>query len=213
VDTPRKETVERVLSMWVRMLSPFVPFVAEELWSHLGKSRPSLVSEASWPKDNELKINEKAETVEWLLSNIVEDARNLLRILPVSKKRLYVYTPSQEKADRFTFTVSEKTKGKEFAAILKELSGRYPKESTKILADEMGRIFKLVNAFGKETVEKVMRAGLPDEHKLYSGEKDYLKRELGLNEVSVFSQDSRDLYDPKKRASGAMPAKPGLYLE
>jgi leucyl-tRNA synthetase len=218
VDVPRDETIKTVLSIWARLLFPFIPFTAEEMWQEMGyTSSSSLVSQSSWPKGNELKIDEGAEVVEWLLENILDDARSLLKILPISKGRLYVYTAPKEKQAIFRCVISQRLEGKEFSTILEHLAKQNPSSSMKTLADETRRIVKVATSFGEEKLRLIIKNGLPDEFELYSKERGYIKRELGLKEVIVYSADSTSskqvVYDPKNRAKNAMPAKPALYLE
>ncbi len=86
------ETRKRAL----KLLVPFCPHIAEEIWEHLRVSRKSevgsrkcdFVSLADWPKVDEPKIQEKREDSD-LNGKIVEDVKNILA--KVDGGKVYVY--------------------------------------------------------------------------------------------------------------------------
>jgi hypothetical protein len=51
-----------------------------------------------------------------------------------------------------------------------------------------------------------------DEFSILSAASAFLSSELGI-EVKVFKADQKDIYDPAKKANGALPFKPAFYLE
>ena len=79
---------------------------------------------------------------------------------------------------------------------------------------------KVVAEFAKKTAVDVMRVGADarrpltalDETALLQSAKDFLTSELGL-EVSVYSADDQDKYDPQDKARVAVPGRPGIFLE
>ncbi|MBU1136722.1 MAG: leucine--tRNA ligase [Nanoarchaeota archaeon] len=61
----------------IKLISPFCPHIAEELWHNLGNK--SFISLEKWPKAG--KINEKLLAQEKQIDNLIEDINNILRIL------------------------------------------------------------------------------------------------------------------------------------
>ncbi len=51
-----------------------------------------------------------------------------------------------------------------------------------------------------------------DEFGILSRASGFISSELGL-EVRVFKTGEKDIYDPAKKANGALPFKPAFYLE
>jgi leucyl-tRNA synthetase len=84
------KTAKTVLETWLKLLAPFAPHVAEELWQKLGKK--GFIAEADWPKVDEKKIDAKAEQAEAAMSKLSDDIRNILRIVnKPSIKAIYLY--------------------------------------------------------------------------------------------------------------------------
>lgn len=70
-----KEDIENLL----KIISPFCPHIAEELWDHIGNK--TFISLASWPKADESKINEKIDLAEKVIDKTINDIQNVLRIV------------------------------------------------------------------------------------------------------------------------------------
>ena len=104
----------------IKLLSPFAPHIAEELWEKIGNKE--FISNAEWPKCDEKKINEKFEKEEKAVDCLIDDINNVLRIIKEKQKsaeKLFVYALPNEKEIFFHFaeTIERKTglKAKIFA--------------------------------------------------------------------------------------------------
>lgn len=83
---------------YLKLLSPFAPHIAEELWSkNLGKG---FVSSASWPIADESKINEAIDKAEELVEKTIADVQNVLKIIKEKSgkesKHVYLYAIPSE---------------------------------------------------------------------------------------------------------------------
>jgi len=67
-----------ILEPWVKMLSPIVPHLAEELWSKLDKN--NFLSLESWPEPDQSKINLQAEAAEETIYNTLADINQVLKL-------------------------------------------------------------------------------------------------------------------------------------
>ncbi len=70
-----KKTAEKFL----KMLHIYCPFVTEELWHKLGNN--SFISLGDWPECDEKKINMELEKEEQQIEKLIDDVRNILKIL------------------------------------------------------------------------------------------------------------------------------------
>ena len=106
----RKETNQRLLNEFIeiqtKVLSPFCPFVSEEIWHALGKR--DFVCASEWPKFDEKLIDQEAE----MIARITDTARK--DIIEIKK------LTNIEKASKITLFVAEKWKY-EFIKILREI--------------------------------------------------------------------------------------------
>jgi len=89
-----EEISKKDLESSLKLLSPFCPHIAEELWSKIGGK--GFISLAKWPEFDEAKINEKFDKEDQLITKIVEDINNIATIVG-DKKNVFVYVLPQEK--------------------------------------------------------------------------------------------------------------------
>lgn len=82
----------------LKLISPFCPHIAEELWHEIGNK--TFISAEKWPVCDEKKINPELERQEMMSDKLVEDIKNILKIIRekgTSAKKVYVYTLPKEK--------------------------------------------------------------------------------------------------------------------
>ena len=78
------------LEIFLKLLSPFCPFISEELWTKIG-NKP-FISKESWPVENESKINYEIERMDKVIKKTVSDILNILKILKNKNiKKVYLY--------------------------------------------------------------------------------------------------------------------------
>jgi len=83
-----KTVVNYALEVMTKFLSPYCPFVSEEMWKEMGKNR--FVSLEKWPTSDESKIEEKILKQEDAFKKICEDIRHVIE-LSNKNKNLYLY--------------------------------------------------------------------------------------------------------------------------
>ncbi|MBT4334516.1 leucine--tRNA ligase [archaeon] len=91
-----EEISKKDLESALKLLSPFCPHIAEELWSKIGGK--GFISLAKWPKVDESKIDESFEKQDLMVSKLIEDINNISKIVP-GKKKVFVYVLPNEKQD------------------------------------------------------------------------------------------------------------------
>lgn len=211
VGVPRTQVVQRVLSAWIRLLAPFLPFTAEELYR--GTGHHAFVSTAAWPTPEKSLLDPEAEVAEWAVSRLIEDVKNILRVITPRKKRLYVYVAEPAKGALFHKMVQARAEGKELISVLREVIAKQKTEAQKKrVAEAFQKMTRLVNELGEDLVGKLARTRLPDEVDIYREAKAFLQAELGLKPtISVSAQ--KGLYDPQNKSKSAQPLKPAVYIE
>jgi leucyl-tRNA synthetase len=90
----RKVLCDAVSSV-VRMISPLTPHVCEEMWSRIGKG---FVATAEWPCYDENVIDKNAMELEGILVKVVEDLKNVLKIVG-KKKNAYLYVVTDKELE------------------------------------------------------------------------------------------------------------------
>ncbi len=94
-----KNLSKQNIEFCIKLLSPFCPHVAEELWEKIGGK--GFVSSADWPKFNEKKINEKFEKEEELFEKLISDINHVSGLIQEKEdkrvKKVFVYVLPNEK--------------------------------------------------------------------------------------------------------------------
>lgn len=97
----------------LKLISPFCPHIAEELWERIGKK--GFVSLAEWPKCDESKIDEKLEEAEKINDKTISDILNVISIVKSKggkAERVYLYVLPNE-LENFNIQSIEKRVGLE----------------------------------------------------------------------------------------------------
>jgi leucyl-tRNA synthetase len=199
---PRRQTLELVFEAWIRLLAPFVPFACEEINKRMGGK--GLISTADWPSTVDFQADEGAELSELLVTSVMDDARNLLKIIKEQKKTLNLYASSDDARGYFMeLYAAQKTPGGDRGAVIK----KYSKTGIK-----PERVIKLQHELGDALLARL--ASLPDfdEFQVLLDAQEFLSGEMGV-EVRVFKAGEKDVHDPAGKAKGALPFKPAFYLE
>lgn len=198
---PRRQTLVDVFGAWVRMMSPFTPFMAEDLNRELGGK--GLVCQADWPSPEDFPADEGALLSEAVLTKVIEDARNVLKVVKGPRKRLNVYVCSDAAKDYFLEMVSARQKKENVGPVLKKYA------SLKIQPD---RVFKLVYEIGDDMISKLQSHRDFDEYASLSAASEFMAGELGV-EVVVQKAGAKGTIDPSSKSKDALPTKPGFFLE
>jgi len=89
-----KEDIETFL----KLISPFCPHIAEELWNKIGNK--SLLTLESWPVADESKINDKFDLEDKASEQIVNDIKNITKIIKEKQgkdaKKIFIYCIPKE---------------------------------------------------------------------------------------------------------------------
>ncbi len=198
---PRKQTLVDVFTAWVRLMALFTPFMAEDLNHELGGK--GLVSQADWPSLKDFPLDEEAELAETVVTKVIGDARNVLKVMKGPHSKLNVYVCSDSARSYFL----ELTVAKE----MKENVGQVVKKfaALKIQPD---RVFKLMFELGEEMLGKYTLHRGFDEFEALSGASEFMSKELGTD-VKVQKAGTKDIHDPVNKAKSALPMKPAFLLE
>ena len=89
---PCGRVVQEALSVWVRLLAPFVPHLCEEVWREIGGD--GFVSLASWPVFDAGRINVASEELERLVKAVLDDTLSILRATSLTPKKIVFYVAS-----------------------------------------------------------------------------------------------------------------------
>lgn len=205
-----KKLLNEVVSNWIKLMSPITPHLAEELWISLGEKE--FVSLASYPKYDPKTLSEKAEVGEYLLSKIVEDTNEILRVTKIKPKKIYLYTSPKWKQELFRKALELSKEDKLEMSVLMKTAMADPnlRKQGKEVSNFAG---KLVGEIKKLNENDRKRYEIQIDEKLYLEQASgFLKKEFSAD-VQILCADDKDIYDPAKKARYAVPLRPAIYIE
>jgi len=191
----------RILEDWIKILSPVIPHICEELWSKLGKV--GFVAKVSWPKAKEEEVDLKLEEAVGAVKRTIEDIRELTKLVRIgSTGRVYIYVGSEDWKYK---ALGEIMKAKE--RDLKELV-------RKVLLLPFIKDKREAVELVKKALKGRVALNIPNreyELRAFRTLSKYIEREVGLN--IVVEDALAPSYDPLGRAKLSEPGRPAIYLE
>lgn len=204
------ETVRSVLDVWVRMMAPITPHVAEELWERLGKE--GFVSVARFPEPRDSWGSPEAELEEDYLRSVSSDIVEILKVTGISPKKIVLTTAPPWKQSVMQIAVESVASGrKDMGEVIKKCmplasQGADKQEIPKFVKTVMTDLLKM----GTEQLSSYSIA--LDEQGLLENAKNFLSSEFSA-EMIVQRGDSEKIYDPSGKAKAARPRRPSIFVE
>ncbi|ASI13875.1 leucyl-tRNA synthetase [Candidatus Mancarchaeum acidiphilum] len=195
--------VSDFLSKVILMLSPVMPYNAEELWHLMGND--TFVSKQQWPEPEASLIDDSVEQLEGLLNSTIEDIANTMKLTSKMDANNGKSVKSAEiiVADDWKFKAYAKLK--EYKSMSKVINlPEFSATSKESLSKYLSSLIKSVNSLSD------LQYGSEDEYNTLNSSKDYIKSKLNnMFEVSVKKEAESD----SGRAFRASPTSPAIILE
>ncbi len=198
-----KNQLRRVLSVWVRLMAPFIPHICEEIWSEMEEG---LIASAPWPSIDDGLIDKEAELAEALLEGIQGDVEEIIRVTKATPSKIVIFTSPDWKAEMLGVALEIMQTGKLDMGLLMKAAMADPciRDHAKEAPKYAQRLARSMHTLARETLAI-------DELEILSRETDYLKRAFGCP-VEVRSADQPG-EDPMGKAKNAEPGRPAIYIE
>ena len=203
-----KKTLNSFVKTWIQLMTPITPHLAEELWH---ESEKTFVSNEEYPVFNKEKIHETEEVGEYLVSKVVDDISEILKVTKIKPKKIVIYTSPKWKQEiqRKAIKLAEKQKFS-MGLLMKQ-----------IMEDsEMKKIAKEVTQFTGKLSKEIMKLNENDKRRymIDIDEKEYLEsaknyfENIFKCEIEIFKADDEKRYDPNNKNRFAVPLRPAIYL-
>jgi len=198
-----KWTLREVLRARLRLLAPFVPFMANELHEQL-TGEPA--EEAAWPEPDPAFESKAIERREQLVERVTEDIHDIVDVTGTDPDTIRVYAAADWKRDVFE-TVRET--GPDVGAVMGQvMEDPDLREKGDAVNDLVQDLVELVRERGDD--ELAAMADL-DERAAYADAAAFLEREFDAD-VEVYAEDGDDVVDPEGKAGTAVPFRPAIHL-
>lgn len=201
-DRDGSRELHTLCSVWVRLLSPFIPFTTEHLWKELAGE--GLVSFAPWPVADQKLVNEKAELAEELLARTVEDVESIEKLIQLTPKSITIALAPEWKHKIFRMIASASDKNSVLKEIMKDESMR---KRGKEATDAARQCTTLIHRLPPYVVEPLVRDPI-SEQAVFEAAKDFLEQEFGVP-VHITEAEESHLV----KALTALPFKPAIIIE
>ena len=184
--------LKEFFKVWPIVVSPFIPYFAEEVWHQLGNK--TFVSLERFPSPDESLIDDRLERAEEVVLTIREDVENIVKLLGKKPNRIYVYVAGEKKRTAYEILREKKNMG-EFMNSAKGIMD--PAALQQMAKGLMKKVHSLPPSipFSYE-FEHVAEA------------RDFLSKEFGA-EVFVLSEED----GKHEKAKQALPLKPAIVIE
>jgi leucyl-tRNA synthetase len=204
--------LSEAVKVWIKMLAPFAPFLCEELWSQTGEA--GFISTATWPKYDEGKVDFSAEEQENLVNDMIEDTLNILKATKITPKRLVFFTAASWKWQVYLKILEKSLAGEaKINELMKEFAANPElKPHVKDIAGLVPKVIKALTKVPAARKANMQNIGVIDQKVIVQASLGFLKDRFNAD-VSVYSEDEKERYDPKNRSSMALPYQPAIFIE
>ncbi|MGP3703015.1 MAG: leucine--tRNA ligase, partial [Candidatus Bathyarchaeota archaeon] len=210
VEKPNRETILKATSIWIRLLAPFIPHLAEELWEKFGEK--GFILTVKWPK-GEVEPSLKDEVLEELIQNLFEDTKDIVKVIKSKPKKIFYYTASGWKWEVYLKVLSKRFEENLEKRMIKALmSSSEVREKGASAAKYVKKIVEDILKMPEDIASKRLKLGFVDEYELLMGAKKFFEKEFNTS-VYVFREDDEAKIDPKGKSQVAEPYRPAIFIE
>lgn len=201
-----KWTLYTLLDNWVRLLSPFIPFTCEEVWS---KNHDGFVSQASYPTVDDTYVDEVVVAGEDLLEETYKDINEIIKVTKITPSRIILYLAAEWKNKAFYDILSDVDL--DFGKIMSRITaGDEMKKRGKEVSKFVKKVLPDVKAMDAEKMKLLVEARM-NELEIFNGAKSFLENEFECT-IEIYDADSIE-YDPQNKSGQAIPLRPAIYVE
>jgi leucyl-tRNA synthetase len=208
-DSPRRETLRAYGRTWSLLLSPFLPFVAEELNAKLGGK--GLVSISRWPEPEGRLADASALLGEWDVSHTIGDVKEILAVVNGQPTRASIFVAPAGRLEQFRKVAEALLAGKKEGDIIKEGLETTSPADRQAAVSLTQSIIKLCRGLGDEVFGRLLAVGVFDELEVLRAASDFIASETGLRTVDVLVYTPSAV--PGKKPMNPLPLKPSIVLE
>lgn len=196
---PNRDILKKFIEVQTLLLAPFTPHICEEIWEKIGKN--GFISRANWPEADESKINKDIESMEEIIKSILEDSKEIMKVLKTVPSKMIMVLPDKWKYTLATDIKELLDKGLNLRQILKQVVGKDYGIDKKKIVSVTQRIVR-----DQKVLTRLVQYSL--ERQIIEESRDFLEKELQL---SIEIKDENECTE--KKAEYALPGKPAIIFK
>ncbi len=195
---PNGEVLRRVLTAWAKMIQPFAPHIAEEIWHILGNS--TLVVNEKWPDYAEEEIDNYVYLVHEYYNSLIEDIRNIMNVYKDKVNEIHIYVADSGQLALLKEALIYLSEGKSLKQFMQD---KKPKD-----AKLYQKLFNYATSLNGDLRKLVLNYNI-DEYSVLNENLNYLKYKLNVKEIQIHRYEELDKNKYKKES---LPLKPAIIL-
>ncbi|WP_338600562.1 leucine--tRNA ligase [Sulfolobus tengchongensis] len=194
------KVLKEVLIVWLKLITPFTPHIAEEIWHEILGQSTFIVNER-WPEVEKSKIDELILLEYEYMKRILEDIRSILNIYKGSPKAVKLYALEDDRyVELLRDAISANGQMKKF------MDAHKPKNKEEV------RLLQKIFNESLEIDDKMKRLIMNykiNEVSVLNELSKYLKKKLNVEVlVKAYSEEVRKTYNKE-----ALPLRPAIIIE
>ena len=203
VFTKSNWALREVLRTRLIMLSPFMPFLSNELHELLTGDP---LDTASWPNTSPEFDAPLIELEEDLIRALLSDIHEVKNVINKNPTLISIYTPAPWKYQVLeTLIDSNLDLGVAMGILMQN-------DELRSFGNEINRLSTtLLTYLRQQPPERLPLLKSIEESNLYSSAKDFFEKELGVT-IEFHTEDENSI-DPSGKAAQSIPFRPGIYME
>ncbi|WP_370685266.1 leucine--tRNA ligase [Sulfolobus acidocaldarius] len=199
---PNGKLLSQILQIWIKLLSPFAPHFAEELWHKIGKN--TLVSLESWPIIDQSNVDLFIDLTHTYHRKLLNDIQAILSVYKDTPKSIKIFVANKEFLNVLRDAINIVQKGGQLRQLMeihkpkgKQDARLYQKiyEEAREIDDDMKKLVTNFDFDEKDLLDKGLK---------------YLSYKLGIKEIRIL--DASEM-DRTKYNKDALPLRPAIIIE
>ncbi len=195
--------IKRVVDSWIKMMNPFTPYLAEELWRMVGGE--GYVSLQGWPSIDDLPgMNEALLAFEYL-ERLISDVREITKLYERKPSKITIAVAPREHCGLLRKAADYIAQGRSVREFIKDVVSEAREKEWA--ANYSRRVYEVASSLQPDVLKLVLKADL-DEERVVGEMKEWIESQLGASvELSVMDVKAKGL---KKVA---VPFRPAIFIE
>ncbi|BCU71356.1 leucine--tRNA ligase [Stygiolobus caldivivus] len=199
---PNGRILKELLEVWTKIISPFAPHFAEEMWHKLGHT--TFVSLEKWPEVPESSVNLYEDLVHEYHKKVLEDIQSILNVYKGTPKVIRIFVSTPEELTLLKNALEITSRGGSMKEFIEK---NRPREKVDVKLYQ--KIFEEARGLDDNMRKLIITYDFNEEEALKQG-LNYLRYKLGGKEIEVKSAKEMDKTKYKK---DALPLKPAIFIE
>ena len=202
----------------IKLIAPFAPFLAGEVWNGIIGETNNLREDLDWPIETEEYNDITAEESEDLIKNLIQDIQNILKVTKMKPTSVYVYASAKwkwkiyQKILELIIANRNSTLGEVMRTLGEDPETSKARSDVKLIKKIMEDVLS-IPAERRSIKLSIKNIG---ELTVIEDAASLISSELGDSniEISVFGEGEENVKknDPQSKARSSRPFKPAIYI-